>query len=110
MSVILSLSIFWIAYGFVSLMGFQNIPTKYKGHSWTKNYVRNQGMTWLILGLTWLGFYLVRTLLLREANISTGISVLILIILAAPALIVSILLDKKYKALLSAESDSKSTE
>lgn len=40
MGVILVLSIFWIGYGIVGLIGFQNIPAKYKGHSWTKDYIR----------------------------------------------------------------------
>lgn len=105
MKVLLCLSISWIIYGFVGLFGFQCIPAKYKGHSWTKNYARAQGMTWLILGLTWLAFNLVRTFLLREVDLSTEASAIILIILAVPVLIASILLDKKYKALLSGESD-----
>lgn len=110
MKVILWFSLFWIIYGIAGLLGFQNIPAKYKGYSWTKNYVRNQGVTWLILGLTWFAFYLVRTLFLSELNMSTEISVLILIILAVPALISSILFNKKYKTLLSGESDNKSAE
>ena len=110
MGVILVLSIFWIGYGIVGLIGFQNIPAKYKGHSWTKDYIRKQGVTWLVLGLPWLGFYLVRTFVLAEENISTGMAVVILLFLAVPALIITIIWERKYKALLSAEADSKSTE
>ena len=110
MGVILVLSIFWIGYGIVGLIGFQNIPAKYKGHSWTKDYIRKQGVTWLVLGLPWLGFYLVRTFVLAEANISTGMAVVILLLLAVPALITTIILERQYKAMLSAEADRKSAE
>ena len=110
MGVILVLSIFWIGYGIVGLIGFQNIPSKYKGHSWTKNYIRQQGITWLVLGLPWLGFYLVRTFFWSEANISTGTAVVILLVLAIPALITTIICERKYKALLSAEADRKSAK
>ena len=106
MKAILVLSIFWIGYGIVGLIGFQNIPAKYRGHSWTKDYIRKQGVTWLILGLPWFGFYLVRTFLLPDANISTGIAVVILIILSVPALIGSIILEKKYKTMLATEQSN----
>ena len=105
MGVILVLSIFWIGYGIVGLIGFQNIPAKYKGHSWTKDYIRKQGVTWLVLGLPWLGFYVARTFFLAEANISTGMAIVILLLLAVPALITTIILERKYKAMLSAEDE-----
>ena len=106
MNVILVMSVFWIGYGIVGLIGFQNIPAKYKGHSWTKAYIRSQGMNWLILGLPWFGFYLVRTFLLAELDITTGMSVVILLLLSIPALIVSIVLEKKWKAMLATEQSN----
>ena len=96
MRVILFMSVFWILYGIAGILGFQNIPQKYRGHSWTKNYIRSQGLSWLILGLPWFGFYLVRTFLLTEA-VTTGMSVTIMLLLSIPALIVSIVFEKKYK-------------
>jgi len=104
MNVLLFMSVFWILYGIAGLLGFQNIPTKYKGHSWTKDYIRSQGLTWLILGLPWFGFYLVRTFLLAEADITTGLSIVILLLLSIPAVVVSIIYEKKYKAMLAAET------
>lgn len=104
MNVLLFMSVFWILYGIAGLLGFQNIPAKYKGHSWTKDYIRSQGLTWLILGLPWFGFYLVRTVLLAEAAITTGQSVGILFLLSTPAVVVSIVYEKKYKAMLAAET------
>jgi len=104
MNVLLFMSVFWILYGIAGLLGFQNIPTKYKGHSWTKDYIRSQGLTWLILGLPWFGFCLVRTFLLAEADITTGLSIVILLLLSIPAVVVSIIYEKKYKAMLAAET------
>ena len=104
MNVLLFMSVFWILYGIAGLLGFQNIPAKYKGHSWTKDYIRSQGLTWLILGLPWFGLYLVRSFLLAEANITTGQSVVILLLLSIPAVVVSIVYEKKYKAMLAAET------
>lgn len=103
MNVLLFMSVFWILYGIVGLLGFQNIPAKYKGHSWTKDYIHSQGLNWLILGLPWFRFYLVRTFLLAEID-TTGMSVIILLLLSIPALIVSICTEKKYKAMLATET------
>ena len=104
MNVLLFMSVFWILYGIAGLLGFQNIPVKYKGHSWTKDYIHSQGKNWLILGLPWFGFYLVRTFLLAEIDITAGMSVIILLLLSVPALIVSICTEKKYKAMLATET------
>lgn len=104
MNVLLFTSVFWILYGIAGLIGFQNIPAKYKGNSWTKDYIRSQGLNWLILGLPWFGFYLIRTFLLTESGISTGTSVVILLVISIPALIASIVFEKKYKAMLAAET------
>lgn len=106
MNVLLFMSVFWILYGIAGLLGVQNIPAKYKGHSWTKDYIHSQGLNWLILGLPWFGFYLVRTFLLAEIDITIGISVIILLLLSIPALIVSIVLEKKYKTMLATEQSN----
>ena len=103
MNVLFFMSVFWILYGIAGLLGFQNIPAKYKGHSWTKDYIHSQGLNWLILGLPWFRFYLVRTFLLAEID-TTGMSVIILLLLSIPALIVSICTEKKYKAMLATET------
>ena len=104
MKVLLFMSVFWSLYGIAGLLGFQNIPAKYKGYSWTKAYTRSQGLNWLILGLPWFGFYLIRAFILTELDITTGMFVVILLLLSIPALIVSIVLEKKYKAMLAIES------
>lgn len=112
MKVLLWLSIFWIIYGIAGLFGFQNIPTKYKGYSWTKGYIRCQGATWLILGIPLFAFYILRTYFFADANIHFGVVVLIILVLAIPSLIFTIIWEKKYKVLLAGKTgiDSKVAE
>ena len=54
MYILLAISIFYICYGLVGLLGFQLIPKKYRGHSWTKQYKRCCGLAYLLLGIPWL--------------------------------------------------------
>lgn len=106
MNGLLVMSIFWIGYGILGLFGIQNIPSKYKGHAWTKDYIRRQGITWLIVGVPWLAFYLVCTFLIHEAEVSLGIELLVLTALSLPAIIITFIWERKYKALLAAETCS----
>ena len=40
MEVIFFMSLFNIGYGIFGLFGKMNIPEKFKGHEWTKNYMK----------------------------------------------------------------------
>ena len=51
MDVILMLSTFWVIYGIAGILGFQIIRSEYRGHRWTKTYVRLLGVSWLLLGV-----------------------------------------------------------
>ena len=48
MEVLLIMSIFDICYGILGLFGKMNIAEKFKGHEWTKDYIRKQGITCFI--------------------------------------------------------------
>lgn len=109
MQVMMFMSIFWILYGIAGVLGFQNIPTKYKGYSWTRNYIRCQGISWLMLGLPWLVLYLLITCCFANRHISAGVVILIAIVLEIPAIIYTIIWEKKYKAILAKETDSEIT-
>lgn len=54
------LSVFWIGYGILGILGIQNIPEKYKYKSWTPDYIRMNGIGMVIFGASWfiLGFVL----------------------------------------------------
>ena len=51
MNVILIMSAFWVIYGIAGILGFQIIRSEYRGHRWTKTYVRLLGVSWLLLGV-----------------------------------------------------------
>ena len=42
MKVLLFMSVFWTLYGISGLFGYQNIPKKFEGYGWTKEYIRLQ--------------------------------------------------------------------
>ena len=42
MKVLLFMSVFWTSYGIAGLFGYQNIPKKFEGYGWTKEYIRLQ--------------------------------------------------------------------
>lgn len=101
MDIILIMSLFWTIYGIAGILGFQIISDKYRGHDWTKNYIRSQGISWLLLGIPWLAFD--RVMVHTSANIGTDLLCIILLALAIPSFVCSLLNDKKYKYLLKNE-------
>lgn len=105
MQSVMFMSIFWILYGIAGLFGIQKIPSKFKGYSWTKEYIRCQGISWLMLGISWLILYLVYTFCLIEMNIDRSVIALLIILLAVPSIIYSFKLDKKYRDLLARETN-----
>ena len=102
MNVVMYMSLFWTLYGIAGLLGFQNIPAKFKGHSWTEEYTRKQGLTWLLLGLPYLILSLVITRFFPELD-NRGIAYAAIIILGLPAFGYSVWLDRVYKARLKKE-------
>ena len=101
MDVILMLSTFWVIYGIAGILGFQVIRSEYKGHDWTKTYVRLLGVSWLMLGVPWLLFD--RIAVDTAANIGTGLRCIILLALAVPSIVFTYLIDKKYRNILKNE-------
>ena len=102
MLTLLVMSIFYTVYGIAGLFGFQLIPEQYKGHSWTKEYKGSRGIAFLMVGVPWLLVCLLSEICL--SNVSEWIMILIVGLLAVPALIYAVALDRKYKALLEQET------
>ena len=98
MDVILILSTFWVIYGIVGILGFQIIRSEYKGHRWTKTYVRLLGVSWLMLGAPWLLFD--RIAVHTAANIGTGLLCIVLLALAMPSIAFTFFIDKKCRNIL----------
>lgn len=53
MSVLFMMGIFYIGYGILGLFGKMNIPEKFKGYDWTKDYMRNSAVANILLGIPW---------------------------------------------------------
>ena len=96
MNIPVILGMFWSIYGILGLFGVQIIPSKYKGKSWTKSYIRCCGVSWILLGFPWLACYLIT----RSMNINYFIVLIIYITISIPSIIYTIAYDRKYKTML----------
>lgn len=99
MKYLLVLTISWIAYGIAGLFGFQRIPKEFRGRKWTKRYIRQRGISWLMIGIPWLILYCVDAV--RE--IPVGLGMVLIVACGLPAIIYSAYIDRKSRALLKAE-------
>ena len=100
MKVLLFMSVFWTLYGIEGLFGYQNIPKKFKGYSWTKEYIRLQGITWLMLGVPLLMLYFVVHYFIPEENLNAELLVFSMLVLASPSVIFTYKWEKKYEKML----------
>ena len=100
MKVLLFMSAFWTLYGIAGLLGYQNIPKKFKGYSWTKEYIRHQGISWLILGVPLLVLYLIVNYFIPEKDINAELLVIVMLVLASPSVWYTFVWEKKYEKML----------
>ena len=97
MTVVLCLSVFWIIYGMLGILGIQNIPEKYKDSDFEKEYKQYKGIGWLLLGIPMFVFWLV----VHNMDISNKVPfVIVMIVIALPAVIYDFVGDRKYQKLL----------
>lgn len=104
MKVLLFMSAFWTLYGIAGLLGYQNIPKRFKGYSWTKEYIRLQGITWLMLGVPLLMLYFVVHFFIPEENLNAELLVFSMLVLASPSVIFTYKWEKKYEKMLKDET------
>ncbi len=97
MNILLFMSVFWTLYGIAGLFGIQNIPKKFKGYSWTKEYIHLQGITWLMLGIPLLILYLIVKLFIPESDLNAELLVLSMLVLASPSVVFTYKWEKKYE-------------
>ena len=102
MFTVMSMGIFYSVYGVLGLLGVQVIPSEYRGKPWTKSYIRRRGISWVIVGIPWLVFYLI----VRDMEKNKLILLVMLITISLPSIIYSIVFERKYKALLKNEQDN----
>ena len=96
MTVILSLGIFWTLYGLAGLFGFQVIADPYKGHDWTKAYIRRCGISWLILGIPMLILFFFAA----GHPVSRPLMVLLILLCGTPSVLYSFAGERKYRRML----------
>lgn len=106
MNVIKGMSIFWILYGIAGLFGYQIIPSRFSGHSWTRAYIRSQGLAWILLGVPYFLLSFVLPSFFPDLVDSSGIVSILIIALGMPAFVYSLFADRKYKALLKKEQSN----
>ena len=94
------MSAFWTLYGIAGLLGYQNIPKKFKGYSWTREYIRLQGITWLMLGVPLLMLYFVVKCFIPESDLNAELLVFSMLVLASPSVIFTYKWEKKYEKML----------
>ncbi len=96
MYVLFAMSIFYIGYGILGLFGKMNIPEKFKGYDWTKDYIRNCGISYILLGIPWLVLYFA----FEQYDPGYGMMFLLIILLALPSFGYTIYNEKKYSKLI----------
>lgn len=105
MKVLLFMSMFWTLYGIAGLFGIQNIPKKFKGYSWTKEYIHRQGISWLMLGVPLLSLYLIVSYFIPESDLNAELLVVVMLVLAVPSVIYTFVWEKKYEKILKGEKN-----
>ena len=96
MEVLLMMSIFDICYGILGLFGKMNIAEKFKGHEWTKDYIRGLAFSNILLGIPYLILYLA----FRQYDPGFVKMFIFIILSGLPSLILIIFHETKYNKLL----------
>ena len=99
MNTLLATGIILILYGLAGLLGIQKIPAKFQGKSWTRRYIRYQGISWLLLGVPWT----VLSLATADKGLGTPVMVLLLFACSLPGFFYTVILERKYTARLKLE-------
>ena len=96
MEVLFMMSIFDVAYGVLGLFGKMNIPEKFKGHEWTKDYMKELGIANILLGTSWLILYFA----FKQYDPGFAMMFFLIILLALPSFFLVIHIERKYNKLL----------
>ena len=96
MEILFAMSIFYICYGILGLFGKMVVPEKFKGYEWTKNYSKEQGFSYILIGIPW------SILCYAFEKFDPGYVVMFstIILTALPSFIYGIYIDKKYSKLI----------
>lgn len=98
--------IFYVLYGIAGILGFQFIPSKYRGHSWSRDYKRCRGISWLMLGLPWLVLAMVEAYVYPDARMPAGLFAAVLVAISLPSVIYAFRMEGKFQGLLDRETEN----
>lgn len=96
MEVLFMMSIFYIGYGILGLFGKMNIPEKFLNQEWTKDYSKEAGISYILIGVPWLILYFA----LKQYDPGLMMTFILIIVLALPAFFLSIHIERKYNKML----------
>ncbi len=99
MGIILVIGIIWTLYGLAGLFGIQKIPSKLKDKSWTKHYIRYQGISWLLLGIPWI----VLDVITEDKGFGMPVMLFLILACSLPGFVYTVILDRRYTAKLKLE-------
>ena len=99
MGTILVIGIIWALYGLAGLFGIQKIPSKFKDKSWTKHYIRYQGISWLLLGIPWI----VLDVITEDKGFGMPVMLFLILACSLPGFVYTVILDRRYTAKLKLE-------
>ena len=99
MGTILVIGIIWTLYGLAGLFGIQKIPSKFKDKSWTKHYIRSQGISWLLLGIPWI----VLDVITEDKGFGMPVMLFLILACSLPGFVYTVILDRRYTAKLKLE-------
>ena len=95
MNVFLYLGAFWTLYGIAGLCGYQRIPERCRNQSWTKQYIRSSGISWLMLGIPWMLLYAAGRIWVPHWGVVIGL----VLGFSLPSIVFSFYMQRKYKVM-----------
>ena len=90
----LGLGIFCLIEGLLGRAGIMFVNQKYQGHSWTKQYMKDASVTYLLGGISYTILGLLDDFGIYRRNI------VVAILVAIPGFIVASKVDKKYRNMI----------
>lgn len=93
MNVFLYLGAIWTLYGIAGLCGYQRIPEWCRNQSWTKQYIRSSGISWMMLGIPLMLLYGAGTIWEFHWAVVIGL----VLVCSLPSSVYSFLMERKYK-------------
>ena len=95
----LVIGIVWILYGIAGMFGFGHVAKRYRGYVWTNDYIRAQGISFIMLGAAFVALYLMNVFFFIGKQIGIGIEILLLSVFVTPSFAYMTIYEKKYRAM-----------